>query len=240
MRARCCEDTPGGCGTNRRTGPGLAALARIVSRRRWAEAFPVTPATLLAWHRRLAAKKYATSGRRSPGRPATTPSIKRLVLRLARENPLWGYRRIQGELLKLGIAVAPSTVWEILHPARRGHRSGAPPARVPCQNSRMGFELMFSCLSGCSPVLADQAVDDLSAFDPRGNVDWLAGLVQRRSLFARWSWRITTAGRSPRRWGIAGRTGCSIYCLVRSGTTSRCWTSRQPGRPVISMTGMRC
>jgi len=95
----------------------LAALARIVSRRRWAEVFPVTPATLLAWHRRLAAKKYDTSGRRSPGRPATTPSIKRLVLRLARENPLWGHRRIQGELLKLGIAVASSTVWQILHAA---------------------------------------------------------------------------------------------------------------------------
>ena len=95
----------------------FAALARIVSRRRWAEVFPVTPATLLAWHRKLAAKKYDTSGRRRPGRPPATPSIKRLVLRLARENPLWGHRRIQGELLKLGIAVAPSTVWEILHAA---------------------------------------------------------------------------------------------------------------------------
>jgi putative transposase len=92
----------------------FAALARIVPRRRWAEVFPVTPATLLAWHRRLAAKKYDTSGRRRPGRPPATPGIKRLVLRLARENPLWGHRRIQGELVKLGIAVAPSTVWEIL------------------------------------------------------------------------------------------------------------------------------
>ena len=112
----------------------LAALARIVSRRRWAEVFPVTPATLLAWHRRLAAKKYDTSGRRSPGRPPTTPSIKRLVLRPARENPLWGHRRIQGELLKLGVAVAPSTVWEILHAAgiepapRRGPHLAAVPA----------------------------------------------------------------------------------------------------------------
>jgi putative transposase len=95
----------------------LSALAQIVSRRRWAEVFPVTPATLLAWHRRLVAKKYDTSGRRKPGRPPTTPSIRRLVLRLARENPLWGHRRIQGELAKLGIAVAPSTVWEILHVA---------------------------------------------------------------------------------------------------------------------------
>ena len=93
----------------------FAALARIVPRRRWSEVFPVTPATLLAWHRRLATKKYDTSGRRRPGRPPATPGIKRLVLRLARENPLWGHRRIQGELLKLGIAVAPSTVWEILH-----------------------------------------------------------------------------------------------------------------------------
>jgi hypothetical protein len=59
----------------------LSALAQIVSRRRWAEVFPVTPATLLAWHRRLVAKKYDTSGRRKPGRPPTTPSIRRLVLR---------------------------------------------------------------------------------------------------------------------------------------------------------------
>jgi putative transposase len=87
--------------------------------------FPVTPATLLAWHRRMMAKQYDTNGRRRPGRPPATPSIKRLVLRLARENPLWGHRRIKGELLKLGIAVAPSTVWEILHAA--GRRSGAPP-----------------------------------------------------------------------------------------------------------------
>jgi putative transposase len=54
----------------------FAALARIVPRRRWAEVFPVTPATLLAWHRRLAAKKYDTSGRRRPGRPPATPGYQ--------------------------------------------------------------------------------------------------------------------------------------------------------------------
>ena len=95
----------------------FAALARLVPRRRWAEVFPVTPATLLAWHRRLAAKKYDTSKRRKPGRPPTVPGIARLVVRLARENPLWGHRRIHGELAKLGVTVAPSTVWEILHAA---------------------------------------------------------------------------------------------------------------------------
>ena len=95
----------------------FAALARHVPRRRWAEIFPVTPATLLAWHRRLAAKKYDTSKRRKPGRPPTNPGIARLVVRLAKENPLWGHRRIHGELVKLGVTVAPSTVWEIMRAA---------------------------------------------------------------------------------------------------------------------------
>src|ERR1039457_6334806 len=71
----------------------FAALARLVPRRRWAEVFPVTPATLLAWHRRLAAKKYDTSKRRKPGRPPAVPGIVRLAVRLAKENPLQGHRR---------------------------------------------------------------------------------------------------------------------------------------------------
>jgi putative transposase len=95
----------------------FAALARLVPRRRWAEVFPETPATLLAWHRRLMARKYDTSKRRKPGRPPINRGIARLVVRLARENPLWGHRRIHGELIKLGMKVAPSTVWEILHAA---------------------------------------------------------------------------------------------------------------------------
>jgi transposase InsO family protein len=95
----------------------FTVLTRFIPRRRWAEVFPVTPATLLAWHRRLAARKYDTSKRRRPGRPATVRSIARLAVRLAEENPLWGYRRIHGELTKLGVAVAPSTVYEILRAA---------------------------------------------------------------------------------------------------------------------------
>ena len=95
----------------------LAALARVIPRRRCSEVLPVTPATLLAWHRKLAASKYDTSGRRKPGRPPKSPAITRLVVRLAKENPLWGYRRVHGELTKPGIAVAPSTAWKILHAA---------------------------------------------------------------------------------------------------------------------------
>jgi hypothetical protein len=63
--------------------------------------FPVTPATLLAWHRTLAARKHDTRSRRQPSRPATVRSIARLAACLAKENPLWGYRRIHGELTSI-------------------------------------------------------------------------------------------------------------------------------------------
>lgn len=92
----------------------LAALSRSIPRRRWAEVFSLTPATLLSWHRALVARKWDYSGRRRPGRPSTNQGISQLVLRLARENPRWGHRRIQGELSRLGYAIAASTVWEIL------------------------------------------------------------------------------------------------------------------------------
>ena len=95
----------------------FAVLTRFIPRRRWPEVFPVTPATLLAWHRRLTARRYDTSKRRKPGRPATVRSFARLTIRLAQENPLWGYRRIHGELTKLGLNIAPSTIYEILRSA---------------------------------------------------------------------------------------------------------------------------
>jgi putative transposase len=80
----------------------------------------VTPATLLAWHRRLAARKYDTSMRGKPGRPPVIRSVARLVVRLAKENPLWGYRRIHGELANLGVTISPSAVYEILRAAGIG------------------------------------------------------------------------------------------------------------------------
>ncbi|MFB4308620.1 hypothetical protein [Actinomadura sp. GTD37] len=95
----------------------LAALSRLVHRRRWAEIFPVTPATILRWHRHLVARKWTYTDRRRPGRPPTGVSIKTLIVRLARENPTWGHRRIQGELARLGHAIAASTVWEVLRAA---------------------------------------------------------------------------------------------------------------------------
>jgi hypothetical protein len=69
----------------------LAALSRLVRRRRWAAVFAVTPATILAWHRRLVARKWDYTARRRPGRPPTAAAIKNLVMRMATENPTWGH-----------------------------------------------------------------------------------------------------------------------------------------------------
>jgi putative transposase len=95
----------------------LAALSRLIPRRRWGEVFMVTPATLLAWHRRLVSRKWDHTNRRHPGRPSTAAAIRKLVIRMATENPTWGHRRVQGELVRLGHPIAASTVWQILHAA---------------------------------------------------------------------------------------------------------------------------
>ena len=95
----------------------LAALSGLVPRRRWGQVFTVTPATLLAWHRWLVVRKWGYTSRRRPGRPSTATAIRRLVIRIATDNPRWGHRRVQGELVKLGHPIAASTVWQILHAA---------------------------------------------------------------------------------------------------------------------------
>jgi putative transposase len=94
----------------------LAAFSRVLSRQRWRSSVFVTPATLLRWHRELVARRWTYPHRR-PGRPPTPAEVRALVTRLARENPAWGYRRIQGELVGLGIKLAASTVWTILKEA---------------------------------------------------------------------------------------------------------------------------
>ena len=93
----------------------LAAKARKVGRKILAQvATIVTPETLLAWHRKLIAKKYDGSAKRTAGRPRTAAQIAALVTRMARENRGWGYRRIQGALANLGHLLAYNTIADIL------------------------------------------------------------------------------------------------------------------------------
>ena len=103
----------------------IAALARLLPfKRRYG--LVVTPATLLRWYRELVRRKW-TYPQRKPGRPPTGDALRELVLRLARENPRWGYQRIAGELAKLGLSVSPSTVRRLLARAGLGpapRRSG--------------------------------------------------------------------------------------------------------------------
>jgi putative transposase len=94
----------------------LAAFSRVLSRQRWSSSVFVSPATLLRWHRELVARHWTYPHRR-PGRPPTPAKVRELVTRIARENPSWGNRRIQGELVGLGIKLAASTVWTILKEA---------------------------------------------------------------------------------------------------------------------------
>jgi putative transposase len=99
----------------------LAGLARLLPNPAWRGLF-VEPATLLRWHRDLVRRRWTYPQQR--GRPGVAAEVRALVLRLARENPTWGYRRIHGELCRLGVAskIGASTVWTILQ------RAGVDPA----------------------------------------------------------------------------------------------------------------
>jgi putative transposase len=90
----------------------LAALARRLPRSAWAS-LPVRPATLLRWHGQLVRRRWTYPHRRQ-GRPRLDRRVQALVVRLARENPAWGYRRIVGELRSLGISVSATSVRTIL------------------------------------------------------------------------------------------------------------------------------
>jgi len=99
----------------------LAAASRLVGRDRW-QSFPVSTQTLLRWHRELVRRRWAYRRKRRAGRPRIGGETATLVLRLAKENPRWGYRRIQGELRKLGVTVSATAIRSLLA------RHGLPPA----------------------------------------------------------------------------------------------------------------
>lgn len=113
-----------------RWSPGDRMLLAALRRRLPSSAWPgllVKPATVLGWHRQLVRRRWAAyPGRPRRGRPPLSQDCWQLILRIARENPRWGYFRIRGELLKLGHRVAATTIRSIL--SRRASRqlAGAP------------------------------------------------------------------------------------------------------------------
>ena len=98
----------------------VALLAGLVPREHW-RSFLVSPKTILGWHRSLVKKRWTYPHRR-PGRPALPDETVELILRLARENPRWGYLRIVGELKRIGVSVSKTSVAAVLR------RHGLPPA----------------------------------------------------------------------------------------------------------------
>lgn len=105
----------------------LAALSGVLPRARWAQAFAVRPETLLRWHGRMVRRRW-TYERRGLGRPPLAADLVALVVRLARENPRWGHRRIVGELIKLGCSVSESSVRNVLQ--SQGSTARAAPKRA--------------------------------------------------------------------------------------------------------------
>ena len=105
----------------------LAILAKALRRDRLNTVFRiVTPATVLGWHRRLVSHRWTYPSSRPVGRPPTPSQTRDLILRIDMDNPSWGYRRIHGEIRRLGHRVAASTVWKIL----RDHKRDPTPNRT--------------------------------------------------------------------------------------------------------------
>jgi hypothetical protein len=135
----------------------LAAVARLLSRDRW-RSFVVRPGTLTRWHRELLSMRRRRRSRR-PGRPPLDPSIKGLVLRLGRENPRWGYLRIRGELLKLGIDVSATTIARVL---RLGGLGPAPRRVGPTWTQFLRLQA-YGLLSRSPRSDEDDGLDDIAS-----------------------------------------------------------------------------
>ena len=124
-------DTRSRCSNARSTGPSSptptarsSRCSPVFDRRRLADVFLIAkPAAALGWHRRLVARHWTHPPARKPGRPPIDTELRRPIVRTARENPTWGYRRVHGELCRLGHSIAASSVWNILR------RAGIDPTR---------------------------------------------------------------------------------------------------------------
>jgi hypothetical protein len=141
----------------------LAAVSRLLPPERWS-CFAVSPQTLRRWHRTLR-ERGRRRCRRRPGRPPLAAETRGLIRRLARENPRWGYVRIQGELLKLGIGVSATTIATVL----RSSGLGPAPRRIGPSWSQFLRSQAHSMVGGSSsPAAGDDDLGD-DASEPSGS-----------------------------------------------------------------------
>jgi len=178
-------------------------MSRVLRRDRWS-IFLVKPDTILRWHRRLIADHWTYPHR--CGRPCTAVETRSLIVRFARENPTWGYRRIHGELAQLGIVIAASTVWTILKHA------GIDPA--PERNSQSWTTFLRSQAAGI--VACDFFCVDTVLFR-RYYVLFFIELERRRVHLAGITTNPTGAWTAQAARNFTMRAELTIRFLIRDG-----------------------
>ena len=166
-------------------GALLATLLGVIPKvRRQGLRLLVSPDTIVRWHRDIVRRRWAARSMRGrTGRPTTRRNIQALVRRLARENPGWGYRRIHGELVGLGVKIAASAVWEILRaaastqpggPGRPGPASDEDgrsfsPAPSPLQDrAGPGSDFSEALAAGCEPATLEPVAVPMCPIGPAG------------------------------------------------------------------------
>ncbi len=144
----------------------LAAASRLLPRERWS-CFAVSPQTLRRWHRTLLQGGGRRRRGRRPGRPPLAAETRGLIKRLARENPRWGYVRIQGELLKLGISVSATTIATVL----RSSGLGPAPRRIgPTWSEFLRAQAQIMLGGGLRSTVGDDRLGGVAA-EPSGSAE---------------------------------------------------------------------
>ncbi len=180
----------------------LAAVSRVLPRARWS-CFLVKPETLLRWHRRLVAGAWTYPSRQT-GRPPLDQETQQLIVRLARENPTWGYQRIKGELLRLDVHVSATAIRATLR------RHGLDPAPVETVSLRRLYVLFF--------VELETRRVHLAGVTANPNGAWVTQQARNlRSCLASGVDRCASYFATVTRSSVAASTTCSAQRVAR------CW-----------------